>query len=217
MTSDPDPERPVPDLLGPDLAVLFVGINPGTISGETGHHFARPGNRFWPVLHEAGFTPRRLRPDEQALLPALGLGITNLVPRVTASAAELSDVELRAGGRRVERLVAELHPRVVAFLGLTTYCVAYGRRASVSSPTPSRGRGPGCCRIPAASTRAGHAPDSSRPTVRSAGSPSPTRTTKRQAERRAGIPSRFAHDEPRSATSAAVSVVIPVTSRPAAR
>src|SRR5215204_4787566 len=90
--------REIPDVVAADLAVLFVGINPGLASGATGHHFARPGNRFWPVLHDAGFTRRLLRPDEQAALPALGLGITNLVARTTATAAELSDQELRAGG-----------------------------------------------------------------------------------------------------------------------
>lgn len=121
----------IPDVLGPDLRVLFVGINPGLVSGASGHHFARPGNRFWRVLDEAGFTPRLLRPDEQDLLPALGLGITNLVTRVTATAAELSDDELRAGAGRVEVLVRDLGPRHVAFLGLTTYRIAFGRRGAV--------------------------------------------------------------------------------------
>jgi TDG/mug DNA glycosylase family protein len=121
---------PIPDVVGSDLRVLFVGINPGLVSGATGHHFARPGNRFWPVLHEAGFTPRLLRPDEQGELPAFGLGITNLVARVTATAAELSDEELRAGARRLEGLTYELRPAVVAFLGLTTYRTAFRRRGS---------------------------------------------------------------------------------------
>jgi TDG/mug DNA glycosylase family protein len=121
---------PIPDVVGSDLRVLFVGINPGLVSGATGHHFARPGNRFWPVLHEAGFTPRLLRPDEQGELPAFGLGITNLVARVTATAAELSDEELRAGARRLEGLTYELRPAVVAFLGLTTYQPAFRRRGS---------------------------------------------------------------------------------------
>lgn len=129
MTDAPD-ARSIPDVLGPDLRVLFVGINPGLVSGASGHHFARPGNRFWPVLYEAGFTARLLRPDEQDLLPASGLGITNLVTRVTATAAELADEELRAGGRRVEALVRDLGPRHVAFLGLTTYRVAFGRRGA---------------------------------------------------------------------------------------
>jgi TDG/mug DNA glycosylase family protein len=137
MTDEPT-LRPIPDVLGPDLVVLFVGINPGLVSGATGHHFARPGNRFWPVLHDAGFTPRVLRPDEQHELPALGLGITNLVSRVTATAAELSDDELRTGAIRLERLEAELHPRFVAFLGLTTYRTAFGRRGASVGEQPER-------------------------------------------------------------------------------
>src|ERR1051326_1018948 len=100
----------VPDLIAPPLRVLFCGINPGLLSAATGHHFARPGNRFWPVLHEAGFTPRRLRPDEQHLLPSLGLGITNVVPRATARADELSSAELVAGGERLRALVRALRP-----------------------------------------------------------------------------------------------------------
>lgn len=128
----------IPDILGPGLAVLFVGINPGLVSGATGHHFARPGNRFWPVLHDAGFTPRLLRPDEQDELPALGLGITNLVARVTATAAELSGDELRAGAVRLEPLVADLDPAFVAFLGLTTYRTAFARRDATVGEQPER-------------------------------------------------------------------------------
>jgi double-stranded uracil-DNA glycosylase len=122
--------RTIPDVLGDDLAVLFVGINPGLVSAATGHHFARPGNRFWPVLHDAGFSPAILTPDRQAELPALGLGITNLVARSTASAAELSADELRAGAERLEGLARRCRPRFVAFLGLTTYRTAFGRHAA---------------------------------------------------------------------------------------
>src|ERR1700747_351878 len=92
--------RTIPDVLpgaGDPLHVLFCGITPSLYSAATGWHFARPGNRFWPALHLSGFTPRRLDPSEQDLLPGLGLGITNLVPRPTAQAAELSAAELRAG------------------------------------------------------------------------------------------------------------------------
>ncbi|MFN8621931.1 MAG: G/U mismatch-specific DNA glycosylase [Chloroflexota bacterium] len=128
--------RTIPDVLGDGLAVLFVGINPGLVSGATGHHFARPGNRFWPVLHAAGFTPRLLRPDEQDELPALGLGITNLVARTTATAAELTDEELRAGATRLAGVVAARRPRFVAFLGLTTYRVAFGRRDATVGEQP---------------------------------------------------------------------------------
>src|ERR687891_2680010 len=82
--------KTVPDVIAPGLRVLFCGINPGLYSGATGHHFARPGNRFWPTLHQAGFTPRQLAPDETDALLACGIGITNIVNRTTATAAELS-------------------------------------------------------------------------------------------------------------------------------
>ena len=98
----------IPDVLpepGVDFRVLFCGINPGLYSAATGWHFARPGNRFWPALERSGFTPRRLAPSEQDLLPGYGLGITNLVPRATAQASELTDAELKAGGERLALLV----------------------------------------------------------------------------------------------------------------
>ena len=83
--------RAIPDVIAPGLQVLFVGINPGLYSGATGHHFARPGNRFWPTIHQARFTPRQLAPDEPGELLARGIGITNIVNRTTATAAELSN------------------------------------------------------------------------------------------------------------------------------
>src|SRR4051812_9977946 len=88
----------IPDVVAPDLAVLFCGINPGLWSAATGHHFARPGNRFWPALHRGGFTPRQLRPEEQDELLGYGLGVTNLVDRATARADELTPAEFVAGG-----------------------------------------------------------------------------------------------------------------------
>ena len=97
--------RTVPDVIASGLDVLFCGINPGLYSGAVGHHFARPGNRFWPVLHAARFTPRVLAPWEERLLLDLGYGITNLVARATVSAAELTVSELVAGARRLERKV----------------------------------------------------------------------------------------------------------------
>jgi len=115
----------VPDILGPNLSVLFVGINPGLYSGATGYHFARPGNRFWPALHRSGFTPRLLSPSEEHLLPEYGVGISKLVQRATATAAELGDEELRKGGMRVRRLVRKWKPRAVCFLGVGAYCQAY--------------------------------------------------------------------------------------------
>ena len=119
--------RAIPDTVAPDLDVLFVGINPGLYSGATGHHFARPGNRFWPTLHQAGFTPRLLRPDETDALLELGLGITNIVNRTTATAAELTPDELREGGDRLRVTIAAYRPRVVAVLGVTAYRAAFGR------------------------------------------------------------------------------------------
>jgi TDG/mug DNA glycosylase family protein len=118
----------VPDVVAPGLRVLFVGINPGLYTGATGHHFAKPGNRFWPTLHRAGFTPRLYSPCEVDTLPALGLGVTNLVMRTTASAVELTPDELRAGGKRLARLVARMKPAWVAFLGLDAYRIAFGRK-----------------------------------------------------------------------------------------
>lgn len=106
--------------------MLFAGINPSLYSAATGYHFARPGNRFWPALHESGFTPRRLRPEEQPLLLESGLGITNVVPRATTRADELSTAELRSGGIALTELAASLGVRCLAVLGVTAYRVAFG-------------------------------------------------------------------------------------------
>jgi TDG/mug DNA glycosylase family protein len=106
--------------------VLFAGINPGLYSAATGHHFARPGNRFWPALHHSGFTPRQFRPDEQDLLLGLGLGITNIAARATARAAELSPAELRAGAGLLTGKLTRLAPRWLAVLGVTAYRTAFG-------------------------------------------------------------------------------------------
>jgi TDG/mug DNA glycosylase family protein len=119
--------RAIPDVIAADLRVLFVGINPGLYSGATGFHFARPGNRFWPALHGAGFTPRRLQPDETDELLALGIGITNLVNRTTATAAELTIDELRAGAKRLVHTVERYQPGAVAILGLSAYRSAFDR------------------------------------------------------------------------------------------
>jgi TDG/mug DNA glycosylase family protein len=111
---------------GPGLSVLFVGINPSLRSAEVGHHFARPGNRFWPALYAAGFTDRVLRPDEQEELLPLGLGITNVVARATARADELTADEIRAGGRVLTAKVARLRPQWLAVVGITVYRTAFG-------------------------------------------------------------------------------------------
>jgi double-stranded uracil-DNA glycosylase len=124
----------IPDVAGPGLAVLFAGINPGLYSAATGYHFARPGNRFWPALHASGFTPRLLRPWEQHELPALGLGITNLVARATARAGELGAAEIEAGGRLLAAKVAALRPRWLAVAGVTAYRTAFGRPGAGVGP-----------------------------------------------------------------------------------
>ena len=124
--------KPLRDVIAPDLDVLFCGINPSLLSAERGHHFARPGNRFWPALHRAGFTERRLHPSEQGVLPAAGLGITNVVDRPTRTAAELSPEELHAGAVALGELVARYRPRVLAVLGITAYRIGFDRpRAGV--------------------------------------------------------------------------------------
>lgn len=117
----------VPDVVAPGLAVLFVGINPGLYSGAVGHHFARPGNRFWKTLHLAGFTDRQLSPFEERELTTYGVGITNLVERATAGADDISPEELRQGARGLERKVRRFRPAWVAFLGLGAYRTAFGR------------------------------------------------------------------------------------------
>ncbi|MET7461809.1 G/U mismatch-specific DNA glycosylase [Nonomuraea sp. NPDC005501] len=117
----------IDDVLGPSLDVLFCGINPGLMSEATGHHFARPGNRFWPALHLSGFTPRLLSPSEQHLLPSYGLGITNVVARASAKASELTREELVEGGRRLEALVARVRPKVLGVLGVSAYRTAFAR------------------------------------------------------------------------------------------
>jgi TDG/mug DNA glycosylase family protein len=127
---------------GAPLRVLFCGINPILYSAATGWHFARPGNRFWPALHLSGFTPRRLDPAEQHLLPGYGLGITNLVARATAQAAELDAAELQAGGERLAALVAAYHPRVLAVAGVTAYRTAFGRPRAAIGPQPAPPAGP---------------------------------------------------------------------------
>jgi TDG/mug DNA glycosylase family protein len=126
--------RPVPDILAPDLRVLFCGINPSLYSAAVGHHFARPGNRFWPALHGAGFTDRQLSPAEDRLLLERGLGCTNLVTRATARADELTAEELRAGGVRLARLALDLRPRWLAVLGVSAYRAAFGRPDAVAGP-----------------------------------------------------------------------------------
>jgi TDG/mug DNA glycosylase family protein len=118
--------KTIPDVIAPGLRVLFCGINPSLYSAAVGHHFARPGNRFWPALHAAGFTDRLLAPGEQRLLLEHGYGITNLVDAATASADELTPAALKAGATRLRRKLRRQRPACLAFLGITAYRQAFG-------------------------------------------------------------------------------------------
>ncbi len=129
-------DKTVPDVIAPGLRVLFCGVNPGLYSGATGHHFARPGNRFWPVLYKAGFTNRLLHPAEERELLTCGCGITNLVARTTAAAGELTPQELLQGRRRLLAKVKRFQPRVVAILGIDAYRTAFARPKATLGQQP---------------------------------------------------------------------------------
>jgi TDG/mug DNA glycosylase family protein len=126
--------KTVPDLIAPDLKVLFCGINPGLYTAAIGHHFGRPGNRFWPALHAAGFTPRVLSPFEERELLPLGYGITNVVQRATAAADELTPQEFVAGANELEAKVQQYKPRVLAVLGVGAYRAGFGRPKAQVGP-----------------------------------------------------------------------------------
>jgi TDG/mug DNA glycosylase family protein len=130
--------KPLRDVIAPDLDVLFVGINPSLLSAARGHHFARPGNRFWPALHLAGLTPRRMTPDEDDELPSFGLGITNVVDRPTRTAAELTPGELLAGGEALAALVERYRPRAVPGRGGSARGSAVRRPEAVLGVQPER-------------------------------------------------------------------------------
>jgi TDG/mug DNA glycosylase family protein len=121
----PGARTTVPDVIKPGLRVLFSGINPGLMSGALAQHFARPGNRFWKVLHLAGFTPRQLAPSEQWSLLDLGIGITNLVSTTSRAATDLSAEQLRDGARALEARVAHWQPAFVAVLGMQAFRIAF--------------------------------------------------------------------------------------------
>ncbi|MFJ4923081.1 G/U mismatch-specific DNA glycosylase [Streptomyces sp. NPDC088725] len=127
-------DRVIPDVVADGLRVLFCGINPGLMSAATGHHFARPGNRFWPVLHLSGFTARQLKPAEQDTLLDFGLGITNVAARATARADELSHEEFREGGRILTAKVELRKPRWLAVVGVTAYRTAFGEKKAHIGP-----------------------------------------------------------------------------------
>jgi TDG/mug DNA glycosylase family protein len=138
----------IPDLAGPGMRVLLVGINPSLWSGAVGRHFARPSNRLWPVLHQAGFTDHRLDPTETDELVRAGIGITNLVARATARADELSKAEVSAGLPGVAAVAEHWKPRYVAFLGLTTYRIASGRPKAGVGEQPEQLGGAGVWLLP---------------------------------------------------------------------
>jgi double-stranded uracil-DNA glycosylase len=129
-------DRQVPDVLGRGLKVVFVGINPGLYSAAVGHHFARPGNRFWKALHLGAFTDRVLDPSEDRNLPSYGVGITNLVDRASAAASELSSRELRDGAVTLERKIRRFRPAAVAVLGVTAYRAAFDRKDAALGRQP---------------------------------------------------------------------------------
>jgi TDG/mug DNA glycosylase family protein len=126
--------RAIPDLIAPGLTVLFCGINPGLYSAAAKYHFARPGNRFWPALHLAGFTPRLLAPHERSELIGSGYGITSLVRRATATARDLEPAELVTGRRRLVRKVRIYRPKWIAMLGVSAYRTAFGEPKAAIGP-----------------------------------------------------------------------------------
>lgn len=128
--------KTVPDVIAEDLLVLFCGINPGLYSAATKHHFARPGNRFWPALHRSGFTPHLLHPEEEEQMLSLGFGITNLVARATTGADELTRAELVAGQRRLASKARRFAPRIVAILGIGAYRAAFDRPDAILGLQP---------------------------------------------------------------------------------
>jgi double-stranded uracil-DNA glycosylase len=128
----------IPDVMADRLRVLFCGINPGLWSAATGHHFARPGNRFWPALHASGFTPRLLLPHEQWELLELGLGITNVAARATVRADELSRDEMVEGGRLLTGKVQRHRPRWLAVVGVTAYRTAFAEPKAQVGPQERR-------------------------------------------------------------------------------
>jgi TDG/mug DNA glycosylase family protein len=126
--------KTVPDVIGPGLRLLFVGINPGLYSGAVGHHFARPGNRFWPALHAGGFTEQLMSPFDERDLLKLGYGVTNIVGRATKAADELSAQELVRGRGRLLAKARRYRPKFVGLLGIVAYRIAF------NSPKAELGR-----------------------------------------------------------------------------
>jgi double-stranded uracil-DNA glycosylase len=111
----------VPDVLAPDLDVVFCGINPGRVSAAAAAHFANPRNDFWRLLHEAGFTPRLVDPAEQFEVLRWGIGLTNAAPRTTRGSSDLRADDFADAAGRLERLALELRPRAIGFVGKEAY------------------------------------------------------------------------------------------------
>jgi TDG/mug DNA glycosylase family protein len=130
--------KTLPDVIASDLKVLFCGINPGLYTAAIGHHFGRPGNRFWPALYASGFTDRLLSPYEEHELLPLGYGLTNIVARASARADDLTEEELRQGAKNLERKVRRYRPRYLAFLGITAYRTGFQRPQAVLGLQPER-------------------------------------------------------------------------------
>lgn len=128
--------HPVADVVRPGLSLLFVGINPGTQTARARRHFANPQNAFWGALHESGLTPRRIAPDEEEALLALGLGITNTVTRATPGSADVTKEDVERGRARLAALVQATHPGALAFVGKEAYRFATGRRDAPLGPAP---------------------------------------------------------------------------------
>jgi len=130
--------KTLPDVIAPNLKVLFCGINPGLYTAAVGHHFARPGNRFWPALHQSGFTSQLISPFDERELLKLGVGISNVVPHATASAAELSRDDYIAGGAALSKKIKRYRPRMVAILGVGAYRDAFAQPKAQVGEQPER-------------------------------------------------------------------------------
>jgi TDG/mug DNA glycosylase family protein len=130
--------KTVRDVIGPGLRVLFCGINPGLYTAAVGHHFARPGNRFWPALYRAGFTDRLLSPFEERELLPLQIGVTNVAARATAAAADLTKEDFIKGGRSLRAKVRRYRPRIVAVLGVGAYREAFAQPKAIIGEQPER-------------------------------------------------------------------------------
>ncbi len=152
--------KTLPDVIASGLRILFCGINPGLYTAAVGHHFARPGNRFWPALYKAGFTDRLLSSFEERQLLGLGYGITNLVARATTSAAELRAEEFVRGARILEKKVQRYKPGCVAFIGIGAYRAAFSRPSALIGQQPERLCGAMIWALPSTSgLNANHRPD----------------------------------------------------------